>query len=297
MAEGVRRRGGTTFGLATTGIAGPTGGTPEKPVRFTSLFARPMAGDWRGIVLLGSEKRNLLESCVIEGAESGLDASYATVTLKNVLFSRCSRGAWYRDSVVSATGGGASGCIIGVRLSDSEADLRGGAVAGNRQGIVAERSSLYLAGGSFLHNDLESLQGADCRVKITGGEFIANGAGIDLESSQGSISGARIAENADYGIRLAASRVRVYGNEIVRNSGSGLKVTDGRGAAWGNAIFANGTYDLVNGGSEEFMAMGNWWGAPDPAVAGNRISPARGGDGGGRVLFLPLLKANPLPPK
>lgn len=32
MAEGVRRRGGTTFGLATTGVAGPTGGTPEKPV-------------------------------------------------------------------------------------------------------------------------------------------------------------------------------------------------------------------------------------------------------------------------
>ncbi|MBI2002316.1 MAG: competence/damage-inducible protein A [candidate division NC10 bacterium] len=32
MAEGVRRMSGTTFGLATTGIAGPTGGTPEKPV-------------------------------------------------------------------------------------------------------------------------------------------------------------------------------------------------------------------------------------------------------------------------
>lgn len=32
MAEGVRRLAGTTFGLATTGIAGPTGGTPEKPV-------------------------------------------------------------------------------------------------------------------------------------------------------------------------------------------------------------------------------------------------------------------------
>jgi nicotinamide-nucleotide amidase len=32
MAEGVRRVSGTTYGIATTGIAGPTGGTEEKPV-------------------------------------------------------------------------------------------------------------------------------------------------------------------------------------------------------------------------------------------------------------------------
>lgn len=32
MAEGVRKINGADYGLATTGIAGPTGGTPEKPV-------------------------------------------------------------------------------------------------------------------------------------------------------------------------------------------------------------------------------------------------------------------------
>ncbi len=32
MAQSVRERAGTTYGLAVTGIAGPTGGSPEKPV-------------------------------------------------------------------------------------------------------------------------------------------------------------------------------------------------------------------------------------------------------------------------
>jgi nicotinamide-nucleotide amidase len=32
LADGIRRRTGATIGLGVTGIAGPTGGTPEKPV-------------------------------------------------------------------------------------------------------------------------------------------------------------------------------------------------------------------------------------------------------------------------
>ena len=37
MAHGARRRVNATYGIATTGIAGPTGGTPHKPVGLTFI--------------------------------------------------------------------------------------------------------------------------------------------------------------------------------------------------------------------------------------------------------------------
>jgi competence/damage-inducible protein CinA-like protein len=37
MAEGIRQQSGSDFGLAVTGIAGPTGGTPDKPVGLTFI--------------------------------------------------------------------------------------------------------------------------------------------------------------------------------------------------------------------------------------------------------------------
>jgi len=42
LAEGIRKRCGATFGIGITGVAGPTGGTAEKPV---GLVFHALAGD------------------------------------------------------------------------------------------------------------------------------------------------------------------------------------------------------------------------------------------------------------
>jgi nicotinamide-nucleotide amidase len=56
MAEGVRTGLGATIGISTTGIAGPTGGTPEKPVGLVYLGLSTAAGTQTRRLDLGPER-------------------------------------------------------------------------------------------------------------------------------------------------------------------------------------------------------------------------------------------------
>jgi nicotinamide-nucleotide amidase len=59
MAEGVRQRANTDFGLSVTGIAGPDGGTPEKPVGLVYIaLADDVQTEHRKFILPGD--RNLI---------------------------------------------------------------------------------------------------------------------------------------------------------------------------------------------------------------------------------------------
>ncbi len=69
MAEGARQRTGATYALATTGIAGPTGGTPGKPVGTVFLA---LAGP-RGTSVLARVNRYERETFKFVTAQQGLD--------------------------------------------------------------------------------------------------------------------------------------------------------------------------------------------------------------------------------
>jgi hypothetical protein len=268
-------------------------GTVAMPVSFTSTHGQSMSGDWLGIVLTGSGKRNQLEHFRVDGAETGIDASFSTLNMKNAVFARCRTGARLQDTVVVIDGMEAGECGTGLILYDSEADIRSANLFGNRLGIYAARTSLSLAQSRFTGNNLLALAAFKSRVGVSGNSFTANGSGISLVGCEGEVSTDSIVKNAAYGILLKDSRVKVSANDIEGNGKAGLRVEDGKGVAWGNVLYGNGEYDLYNGSGDEFRAIGNWWGSGSPKAIAARIYDRSMDEGRGKVLFFPPLQTRP----
>jgi hypothetical protein len=268
-------------------------GTKASPVVFRSAEGGASWGEWKGIVLTGSGKRNQIENCRVDGAWTGIDASFSTVNVKNLFVTRCRTGARLQDTLTTVDGLEVVECGTGMILSNSEAEVRVARITGNRLGIFAGRSSLALTDSVLTGNNILAFAAEGSKLKISGNDLSSNGNGILVRGGEGALSDNRIKMNSGYGVVLAGSRIKVKGNLIERNGRVGLYVGDGQGGAWGNALLANGEYDLYNGGTDEFRAVGNWWGT---AASGNitaRIYDRNRDGSRGRVLFYPPLHDRP----
>jgi nicotinamide-nucleotide amidase len=79
MAAGIRDVAGTTYGLSTTGIAGPGGGSEEKPVG-TVYIGRAYAGEWGS-----GDSYTEVSRHVFEGSRSAIKEQFARKALSLLL--------------------------------------------------------------------------------------------------------------------------------------------------------------------------------------------------------------------
>jgi nicotinamide-nucleotide amidase len=78
MAKGVRKAFGTTFGLSTTGVAGPTGGTKRSPVGTVFIGLTDGRRTWVKKLDLKGSRREIKK----EAAERSLEFLYGVLAGK-----------------------------------------------------------------------------------------------------------------------------------------------------------------------------------------------------------------------
>lgn len=66
MAAGARQRLGTTYGVSTTGVAGPDGGTPDKPVGRVHIAVASADGTWHRRLQLDGDRAQVRTDTVTE---------------------------------------------------------------------------------------------------------------------------------------------------------------------------------------------------------------------------------------
>ncbi|HEY3308947.1 MAG TPA: right-handed parallel beta-helix repeat-containing protein [Desulfuromonadaceae bacterium] len=236
-------------------------GTVEKPVSFSSNYSGPMKGDWGGIFFITTDKRNQIEFCRIEGAETAIAGHFSTVTAKGVSITRAVTGIVARDSVVSLANLVISDCETGLDVHDSEIDLREGNLTENRRGISAQRSSLAISQLAIRASEQQGILAEDCRIRISNCELSANAVGAKLKGGEGQIFLTRFTKNSATGLHLSGARVKVQRCLFAENLADGIQMDDGRGVVLTSSFINNGGYNLINNGREDIIAVQNWWGS------------------------------------
>lgn len=268
-------------------------GTVQQPVLFASGFSDAIAGDWGGLILLNSEKKNSLDHCRIEGAQTGLEAHFSRCSGRDLIITKSLTAVALFDSEASLQGSSFTRCDVAFRLADSELDLRESTVQENRLGLLGQHSSFTITGVKMLNNAQEGIAAEQCRFRLTGSLFAENRTGIRLNGGDGHVFLCRFSHNRENGAELLGTRIRINASSLLQNAGIGLLLENARGTVVGSSFGKNGGGNLQNRGNESFAALLNWWDTNDEKrIAAGILDPTRKGNEG-VVLFVPFLQERP----
>ena len=272
-------------------------GSPEQPIILSSGRTTPVRGSWGGVVFLSTEKRNLLEQCRIEYAETGIDVRSSTVALKDVSIVKARTALLSHDGVVQITGGLVSEAETGIEIYNSEFDGRDTAVTSCQSGFVLKKSAVVLTSLKIANNVNIGLEAEDCRIKITGGEFSGNGLGARIKGGEGQMVQSRFHKNRLTALHLIGAQIKIQRCLFLENLQDALRTEDGGALLLNNGFSSNGGYNLYNAGHEAVSARLNWWGTVDPVLIEQNISGAnRDKNSGGADVFPWLREKPPLMP-
>jgi len=263
-------------------------GTAEMPVLISSLAHNTAPGGWRGIIFTATEKKNMLENVVIEGAETGIQARFSNFTSGWLSVSRCKSGIRLQDSVATLSDGVIAENSSGIIADNSELTINSINLERNRAGITIGKSALMGTDVTMRGNDGCGLSADGSQLKLERFSVTTSENGACLTTVEGSISSSAFKDNRESGLVLSASRLRLSGN-IFSGNRVGIQSADHLPALWDNALINNRSYNILYLGDEPFHAGGNWFGEEDRDKSELSVFSKKPV----MVRIEPLLKANP----
>lgn len=256
-------------------------GTREHPVLFTSAEASPRESDWGAINMMGAERPNRMEHCVVEYAYRGFHAHFANAEVRDSLFRHNTRGMQFQESDVSILGCEVSANLNGMQFRNSKVVLENTRVRNNYWGLRCVYSELEMSGCLVEANLINGVSLRDSSINARGNVVRDNRRGLYLQASTGEVAGNAFVSNSENGIFLEVSDLSIEDNLIRGNGRGGIRSVDSRGHARGNDLEGNGEYALVLDGAGTFQATGNWWGTASAVqmwelIRDGRVRPGMG---------------------
>jgi len=268
-------------------------GTFQKPVLFAPAFDDAMPGDWGGLLLMNSEKKNILDCAKIEGAKNGIAAYFSNFTGRGLKIEKAVTGIALYDAEARLQDVHISRCDTACKTLDGELELREGLMHENRQGLFARNSSFSLINVKIVNNSQEGIFTEQSRYRISNGVIAENRTGATLNGGEGQITLTRFQQNRENGLELKNIRIKINNSLFTGNSGFGIQMENTRGIMVGSALYDNKISNLHNKGDELFIAILNWWGSLDEIKVSGSITDSGMKSDNARVLYIPFLKLRP----